>query len=60
MNNFPGALINWYYDSIGNEGIIKYNKGSIAESKCVIGLIQNVRIKPPIIGSIKCVVTSNF
>ena len=25
MNNFPGALIKWYYDAIGNEGIIKQN-----------------------------------
>lgn len=31
--------------------IIKQNKNSIAETKCVIGLVQNGRIKKPIIGS---------
>lgn len=51
MNNFPGALIKWYYDAIGNEGIIRQNKNSDAETKCVIGLIQNGKIKKPIIGS---------
>lgn len=51
MNNFPGALIKWYYEAVNNEGIIKQNKNSEAETKCVIGLVQNGRIKKPIIGS---------
>ena len=51
MNNFPGALIKWYYEAIGNEGIIKQNKNSEAETKCVIGLVQNGKIKKSIIGS---------
>jgi non-canonical purine NTP pyrophosphatase (RdgB/HAM1 family) len=50
MNNFPGALIKWYYEAIGNEGIIKYNKNSEAETKCVIGLVKNGKIQKPIIG----------
>ena len=51
MNNFPGALIKWYYEAIGNEGIIKQNKNSEAETKCVIGLVKNGKIQKPIIGS---------
>jgi non-canonical purine NTP pyrophosphatase (RdgB/HAM1 family) len=53
MNNFPGALIKWYYEAIGNEGIIKQNNNSIAETKCVIGLVLNGKIKKSIIGSRK-------
>jgi XTP/dITP diphosphohydrolase len=51
MNDFPGALIKWYYEAIGNEGIIRHNKNSEAETKCVIGLIQNGKIKKPIVGT---------
>jgi len=51
MNNFPGALVKWYYESVDNKGIIKQNKGSVAESVCVIGLVQNEKVKKSIIGS---------
>jgi len=51
MNNFPGALIKWYYDAVGNEGIIKNSKNSEAETKCVIGLVKNGKIQKPIIGA---------
>jgi len=52
MNGFPGALIKWYYEAIGNRGIIKQNKNSEAETKCAIGLVKNGKIQKPIVGSI--------
>jgi non-canonical purine NTP pyrophosphatase (RdgB/HAM1 family) len=51
MNQFPGALIKWYYEAVGNEGIIKQNKSSEAETKCVIGMVLNGKIQKPIIGT---------
>ena len=50
MNNFPGALIKFYFESIGSDGIIKLNKGSKAHTICVIGMVKNGKIQPPIIG----------
>ena len=51
MNNFPGALIKLYFEAVGNSGIIKQNKNSEAETKCVIGLVRKGKIQPPIVGS---------
>lgn len=41
MNDFPGALIKFYYKAIGNEGIVKHNKGSKCTANTVIGLHNN-------------------
>ena len=51
MNKFPGALIKFYLQSIGNEGIIKNNKGSSAKTETVIGIIKYGKILEPIVGS---------
>ncbi len=51
MNKFPGALIKFYYESIGNEGIIKNNKGSSAKAETVIGIIKHGKIVDPIVGN---------
>lgn len=36
MNGFPGALIRFYHDSIGNEGICKFHAGSRAINTSVV------------------------
>jgi inosine triphosphate pyrophosphatase len=51
MNKFPGALIKFYLQSIGTEGIIKHNKGSAAKTETVIGIIKNGKVLEPIVGS---------
>lgn len=38
MNDFPGALIKFYYKAIGNEGIVKHNGGSKAKAVTIVGL----------------------
>lgn len=38
MNNFPGALIKFYFKALGNEGIVKHNRGSECTANTVIGL----------------------
>lgn len=38
MNNFPGALIKFYFKALGNEGIVQHNKGSESTATTVIGL----------------------
>jgi XTP/dITP diphosphohydrolase len=53
MNNFPGALIKFYFESIGNAGIIKRDHGSKAEVVCVIGVVSKGKIVKPIIGKVK-------
>ena len=50
MNNFPGALIKYYFESIGNKGISERDGGSHATTMCVIGFIKYGMIQPPIIG----------
>jgi non-canonical purine NTP pyrophosphatase (RdgB/HAM1 family) len=50
MNEFPGALIKFYFESIGSEGIIKRDKKSKATTICVIGIIKNGQIIKSIIG----------
>ena len=50
MNNFPGTLIKYYYESIGNKGISERDGGSHATTICVIGVIKYGLIQPPIIG----------
>ena len=37
MNNFPGALIKFYLDHVGNKGIAKFNGGSKVYAETVIG-----------------------
>ena len=51
MNNFPGALIKYYLESIGINGIININKGSDVKAVTVIGIIKYGKIMKPIIGS---------
>lgn len=50
MNEFPGALIKFYYESIGSDGIIKRDANSKSKTICVIGVIKNGKIMKPIIG----------
>ncbi len=50
LNNFPGALIKFYFESIGSEGIIKRDKNSVAKTECVIGIIKYGKIIKPVIG----------
>jgi non-canonical purine NTP pyrophosphatase (RdgB/HAM1 family) len=50
MNNFPGALIKFYLESIGPSGIIKINHGSKAYVICAIGMIKNGKIQKLIVG----------
>jgi non-canonical purine NTP pyrophosphatase (RdgB/HAM1 family) len=38
MNKFPGALIKFYLESIGVEGISRFNNGSLADAETWIGL----------------------
>ena len=51
MNNFPAALIKFYFGSIGNEGIAKMNGNSKAKAKTIIGIIKYGKIVKPIIGN---------
>ena len=51
MNNFPGALIKFYYESIGNKGISERDGGSLSIAICVIGIILYGKIHHPIIGT---------
>ena len=37
MNGFPGALIKFYFESVGNKGISKFNGGSNAYAETIIG-----------------------
>ena len=53
MNNFPGALIKFYFESIGNIGIIKRDHGSKAEVVCVIGIVSKGKILKPCTGKVK-------
>ena len=50
MKEFPGALIKFYFESIGSEGIIKRDAKSKAKTICVIGIIKNGKIIKSIIG----------
>lgn len=51
MNNFPGALIKFYLESIGIEGIVQINGNSIAKAETVIGVIKYGKIMKNITGS---------
>lgn len=53
MNNFPGALIKFYFESMGNAGIIKRDHGSKAEVMCVIGVVSKGKMVKPVIGKVK-------
>ena len=45
LKKFPGALIKFYYESLGNEEIIKRDGGKKAKAICCIGLLKNNHIK---------------
>ena len=53
MNDFPGALMNFYLTSIKIDGVIKINGGSLAKAETVIGVIKYGKIMRPISGSRK-------
>ena len=53
MNNFPGALIKFYFECLDNTGIIKRDHGSKAEVICVIGVVSKGKIVKPVIGKVK-------
>ena len=44
MNNFPGALIKFYSEHLGNKGITKFNGGSKAYAETVIGYHDGKKI----------------
>ena len=44
LNNFPGALIKFYYDCLDNKKIIKYNKNLKAKTICCIGILINEKV----------------
>jgi len=44
MNGFPGALIKFYLDKIGNKGIVKFNGGSQAYAETIIGYHDGKKI----------------
>ena len=44
MNNFPGALIKFYLEHLGNKGISKFNGGSKAYAETVIGYHDGKKI----------------
>lgn len=50
MNNFPGALIKFYFESVGSDGIIQRDAGSKATTICVIGIIKYGKIIKNIVG----------
>ena len=41
LKKFPGALIKFYYESLGNEEIVKRDGGKKAKAICCIGLLKN-------------------
>ena len=51
MNEFPGALIKFYFESVGSEGIISRDPNSLAKTECVIGIIKYGKIMKPIAGN---------
>lgn len=44
MNGFPGALIKFYYEKLGNNGIAEYNGGSLAYAECIIAYYDGKHI----------------
>jgi non-canonical purine NTP pyrophosphatase (RdgB/HAM1 family) len=44
MNNFPGALIKFYMEHLGNKGIAKFNGGSKAYAETIIGYHDGKKI----------------
>jgi len=50
---FPGALIKFYLQSLGADGIIKMNKNSNARLSCYIGIIKNGKIIDPVEGIVE-------
>jgi XTP/dITP diphosphohydrolase len=44
MNGFPGALIKFYLDKLGNKGISKFNGGSDAYAETIIGYHDGKKI----------------
>ena len=42
MNGFPGALIRYYHDSIGNQGICKFNGNSRATNTSVVAYTDGI------------------
>jgi non-canonical purine NTP pyrophosphatase (RdgB/HAM1 family) len=60
MNNFPGALIKFYYESVGNQGIINRDANSKAEINCVVGIVKNGKIGKPIVGKVKGKISSKL
>jgi XTP/dITP diphosphohydrolase len=51
MNNFPGALIKFYFASLNVDGIAKINGGSLAKAETVIGVIKYGKIQKSLIGN---------
>jgi len=45
MNGFPGALIRFYHDQIGSEGICKFNGGNLATNVSVVAYKNGNNIK---------------
>jgi len=45
LDGFPGALIKWMYQSLGNQGISNIAGGSNAEAKTVIGFYDGESLK---------------
>jgi inosine/xanthosine triphosphate pyrophosphatase family protein len=45
---FPGALIKFYLQALGPEGIISMSKKSPARLSCYIGVIKNGKIINPV------------
>jgi len=50
MHDFPGALIKFYFESVGLNGIVDRDANSLAKTVCVIGIIKNGKIIKSIIG----------
>ena len=57
---FPGALIKFYLQALGAEGIIKLNKGSPARLSCYIGVIKNGNIVEPIEAIVEGKIANKF
>lgn len=45
FNGFPGALVRWMFERVGNEGIAELASGSEAEAELVIGYHDGEQLK---------------
>jgi len=57
---FPGALIKFYLQAMGAEGIIKQCKGSDARLTCYIGILKHGEIKKPISAVVEGSIAKKF